>query len=271
MWFLAISLVSILSSVICDPVHIHLHPEVAIVDYNGPLHHEIFEIIRGVETLEIINSNITSMKGSMLAKLTKLKKIVFINCTVDVDGVDIENMFEGATNLKEFYARRIFARELRPEIVRKLAIEVFVMTDNNYPDLPGNLFNETKLKLLDLSENHLQTIDNEAFNGLSLLETLDLSTNELTVLSENVLKPLKNVKIINLSENKFTKFSVKDLPELKNLEELDLTSNPLQHLDLNGIETKTPKLKSIKISGTSIPEPQLKELKTAYPEILKSD
>lgn len=86
-----------LSSALCEPVHIHKHPEVAIVDYNGPLHDEIFAIIRGVEVLEIINSNITRMDGKMLSKLPKLKKIVFENCTIDSHG-DVEKILEGIEN-----------------------------------------------------------------------------------------------------------------------------------------------------------------------------
>ncbi|XP_044749750.1 leucine-rich repeat-containing protein 15-like isoform X2 [Coccinella septempunctata] len=270
MWQLSAGFVFLtLTLVLGGPVHIHMHPEVAIVDYNGPLHHEIFQIIRGVEILEIINSNITRMDGNMVSKLPKLKKIVFINCTVDVDAVDIENLFEGAVNLREFIARHIYARELHPEIIRKLPIEVYIMTDNHFPKIPGNLFNETKLRVLDLARNHLETIDEAAFNGLNLLEKLDLSTNKLTNLPENALKPLKALKILILKENKFTKFNIKSLANLPSLVELDLSSNPLQEVDLDGVEKFTPNLRSIDISGSSLTENQLKDLKTMYTGILK--
>ncbi|KAL3275801.1 hypothetical protein HHI36_020545 [Cryptolaemus montrouzieri] len=223
--------------------------------------------MKEAEVVEFRDSIITSLGGPMVPTLPKLKKIVLIDCTIEVDVADVENMFKGAINLREIHLRHIEVGKHKIHALRQTPIEVFIMTDNILPKLPDNCFNETKLKKLELRRDQLEEIDENAFNGLDNLEILDLESNKLKNIPKAGLVPLKNIKHINLKENLIESFGADQIPGLPHLESVGLRYNPLTQLNLDGIEALAPKLREIDIKGSRISNEKIEILKSKHTNI----
>ena len=136
--------------------------------------------------------------------------------------------------------------------------------------LPENIGSLTKLKVLDIKGNKLESLPG-SFENLKNLETLDLSLNygiklpndfllfsklkELNIACCNLPKildslvELKNLKKLNISSNRITKIHPK-IGNLEYLEELDLSYNKLEEIQLPILELKS--LKHLNLAGNKI-------------------
>ncbi|XP_030062633.1 extracellular matrix protein 2-like [Microcaecilia unicolor] len=91
------------------------------------------------------------------------------------------------------------------------------------------------IKRLDLQGNSINSIPNEAFNGMPNLEIIDLSKNNITSnsLGPQAFKTLKNLKRLYLDGNTLAQFPP-DLPST--LEEVKINENNLQVIDEHNLE-----------------------------------
>ncbi|MFM2290491.1 MAG: hypothetical protein RIS29_304, partial [Bacteroidota bacterium] len=96
---------------------------------------------------------------------------------------------------------------------------------NKLQKFPKIVSDTYTLEKLDLSENNISSIDDDAFEGLENLIELDLSFNELQYLPTSIGK-LKKLKRLNLSGNKISSLP-KEFEKLTSLEFLDFDSNPI--------------------------------------------
>ena len=112
---------------------------------------------------------------------------------------------------------------------------VLDLRGNNIKQIPANALSDiTNVTSIDLSRNHLSSINVNAFKGLNLLEILSLAGNKLCLPSsypKNVFKDLISLKVLNtFSNNCPTQHSripddvFKDLKALEKLS-LDATHN----------------------------------------------
>ncbi|KAL0853154.1 hypothetical protein ABMA27_012914 [Loxostege sticticalis] len=92
--------------------------------------------------------------------------------------------------------------------------------------------NMKDLKILQLSENQIHTIERDAFLELNGLERLDLSRNELTAISRRTFRGLTALKSLHLDGNQLKCVDEKALEHLKSLEVLTLNNNNLTYLAL---------------------------------------
>ncbi|PQJ09114.1 GTP-binding protein [Flavipsychrobacter stenotrophus] len=81
------------------------------------------------------------------------------------------------------------------------------------------------LEKLDLSENNINSIEDDAFEGLENLIELDLSFNKLQYLPSSIGQ-LKKLKRLNLSGNEISSLP-KEFENLTSLEFLDFNNNPI--------------------------------------------
>lgn len=96
---------------------------------------------------------------------------------------------------------------------------------NRLQKFPTTISDVKTLEKLDLSENRISSIEDDAFDGLENLIELDLSFNELTYLPTSLGK-LTKLKKLNLSGNKIGSLP-KEFENLTSLESLDFDGNPI--------------------------------------------
>lgn len=96
---------------------------------------------------------------------------------------------------------------------------------NKLEKFPTAISDAYTLEKLDLSENKIGSIDDDAFDNLENLIELDLSFNELNYLPTSIGK-LTKLKRLNLSGNKISSLP-KEFENLTSLEFLDFDSNPI--------------------------------------------
>lgn len=96
---------------------------------------------------------------------------------------------------------------------------------NKLQKIPIAISNVSTLERLDLSENKINSIEDDAFEGLENLVELDLSFNELSYLPTSIGR-LKKLKKLNLSGNKISNLP-REFENLHSLEFLDFDGNPI--------------------------------------------
>ena len=99
-------------------------------------------------------------------------------------------------------------------------------------DSQNSMFaNNTKLRMLDLSECQITTVPPEEFSHLHQLQILNLSFNEMTTFTVK-LSQLTALTLLNISHNKLTTLSPSTLKELDHIAteqriHVDISGNPL--------------------------------------------
>lgn len=106
-------------------------------------------------------------------------------------------------------------------------------------ELSGNLIesvdelafhNSTQLQIIDLSNNKLESLSERAMEGVLRLEYLNLGNNKLASLSETIFDPsrIRSVEKINLSGNRFTEIPTRTLQkQSSSLYSLNMAKNKL--------------------------------------------
>lgn len=97
--------------------------------------------------------------------------------------------------------------------------------------LTTGTFQVEKLKILDLSQNEISTIDDFTFASLRSLTNLDLSGNKLTTISRNTLSGLNELYRLDLDKNEIRTIENGAFADLRKLEILYLYENKLRVLN----------------------------------------
>ncbi|XP_017757402.1 PREDICTED: leucine-rich repeat and death domain-containing protein 1-like [Eufriesea mexicana] len=148
-------------------------------------------------------------------------------------------------------------------------LEVLILDNNLFPDVPSMSLNITTLSLncnsirylndslsnlpylrkLFLNGNNITRINENTFDNHEQLEELHLADNQLTYLPPNWSRSMKNLRNLILSGNKFTSLNSiihsADLPipfnDIPNLKCLNMAKNkiPLQQMQINHNSLKT--------------------------------
>lgn len=119
------------------------------------------------------------------------------------------------------------------------------LNGNKFLEVPQSLFSVGEsLAFLHLSENPIESIDNQSFTGLLMLRQLNISAlPELTEIKEDSMKPLTSLEVLHCRGNKkLATFNMANLRELKHLKELDVSNNALTTLYFGENEVEVDKL-----------------------------
>ncbi|XP_052065333.1 leucine-rich repeat-containing G-protein coupled receptor 5-like [Mytilus californianus] len=99
-----------------------------------------------------------------------------------------------------------------------LNLKLLNIGENEIKSLQGRLFvNNSNLRDLILSHNCIASIGENSFVGLANLQYLDLSHNEIAYIHDKAFSPLENLDDLNLSENKFPSLPMDGLQNLQQL------------------------------------------------------
>ncbi|KAJ9596478.1 hypothetical protein L9F63_012517 [Diploptera punctata] len=102
------------------------------------------------------------------------------------------------------------------------------LSENNITHLPQDVFVRLPtLQKLNLSRNHISTIEDGAFSNLTSLKRLDLSGNRLKSLTSNTFMGLESLEKLVLGQNLISRIKEGTFEELVSLKQLDVSGNPL--------------------------------------------
>ena len=111
-----------------------------------------------------------------------------------------------------------------PPISQKSKLELLDLSHNKLQTLTENAFvGFFKLQILDVSSNVISSIHVSTFIGLDNLHKLDLSSNYITSLSDNGFKDLHNLQILYVNDNYLSSIGNRTFYGLSHLKTLDLT------------------------------------------------
>ena len=121
--------------------------------------------------------------------------------------------------------------------------------------VPANAFSRvaTALARLDLENNSISTIDEDAFDGLTNLQDLNISNNNLTTLPADVFDGLTALRTIAVTGNSLTALDADIFDGLTALERLDINYNSLTELDADIFDGLTA-LERLDINYNSLTE-----------------
>ena len=128
-------------------------------------------------------------------------------------------------------------------------VRYLILSDNQLQTLPANIFNGlNSLIQLILANNQLQTLPANIFNSLQSLQYLYLDSNQLQTLPDNVFRDLNNLETISLNNNQLQTLPANTFNGLRSLKYLYLNNNQLQTL-LDTIFNDLNKLQDLNLSG----------------------
>ena len=120
-----------------------------------------------------------------------------------------------------------------PSIQNKLDL-----SNQNLTKVPENIFNQTNLEELNLSNNQLTGAIQSQIGQLKNLKVLNASNNQMTGVPAEVGQ-LTNLQTLDLSNNQLTGLP-NEIGNLKNLKTLNISGNNYSTLDLNTIIERLP-------------------------------
>lgn len=116
--------------------------------------------------------------------------------------------------------------------------KVLDLSNKGLTSIPGDVFLQTDLEELDVSDNNIIGAIQSEIRQLKNLKVLDASNNQMTGVPAEIGQ-LKDLNVLDLSDNQLTGLPF-ELGNLKNLKTLNLSGNSYFEQDLNIIKSKLP-------------------------------
>ncbi|XP_022916391.2 carboxypeptidase N subunit 2-like [Onthophagus taurus] len=180
-----------------------------------------FENIKPLKSELVVTVNITQ------SNITKISSGSFDDFRqlrkISLSGNVIEEIEFGAFSAETFRTQLPFLR-------------ILDLSENNIETLPKEIFNHSSTLELNLSSNALKQIEHGAFLNMHGLKKLDLSYNlissddEENVLPLGIFQDISTLEKLNLSHNSLKSIKIGTFSLLPYLFHLDLSHNELTHL-----------------------------------------
>lgn len=133
-------------------------------------------------------------------------------------------------------------------------VRVLDLSRNQLSELPAEAFRTlTGLACLSLRVNAIQSVDENAFAGLTELKELDISDNKLALLPDNTLSHLASLQTLNLSGNQLRILGARWFEALGRLRELDVSRNSLTKA-VSGVLQPLPGLSVLRLAENPLME-----------------
>lgn len=149
------------------------------------------------------------------------------------------------------------------------AVRFLNASGNSFQALESGAFSVSLIKILDLSNNRISTIEKEAFTDLEDVIYLYLSRNEIVQLDEDVFKKNNRLEFLKL-DNNIIDFPVgRPFLDIPSLRSLDMSSCKIRYLPEKTF-VRVPSLEELRLSHNLLPtiEPRsflpLESLKSLY-------
>ncbi|XP_076316479.1 uncharacterized protein LOC143228914 isoform X2 [Tachypleus tridentatus] len=188
--------------------------------------------------------------------------------------VDVgRHAFSYLPDLKELYLREVHNLKLFPDLSGTTALEHLLLNRGLLQDVPSGfctqtphlrsldlksnrlsklpeLRNCTKLRLLDLSYNHIQSLEDSPFRSQTKLIDLFLGNNFVERIYNSSFLGLKDLQVMDLKNNRITFIDIHAFAQVPQLRDLNLGNNLFSTLPTQGLQNlrqlktfNNPKLK----------------------------
>lgn len=195
------------------------------------VHSDLFKNLTQLEELDLSNNTLQEFHSKTLKNLSNLQSLNLSNNPLEeFDSKILENQ----SNLQSLNLSFNSLTKLDSNLFnQKDKLEKIILNDNKLTSIDF-LFDEVVyIRILNLSNNKLSTIDNNTFDNNSNLTELNLSKNQIKKLDGVVFKRLINLTSVDLSENLIDSIDVKEIQKLKKLSNLNLNGNRLRSFDFS--------------------------------------
>ena len=112
------------------------------------------------------------------------------------------------------------------------SLEMLNLTRNRLREVLSFQFNyrnrcAPNLKILDLSNNSIESLPSAAFSGLSRLHSLDLSSNSIAFMADRAFEGLSSLTVIKLANNRLPSLPPELFSDARDVQEIYLRNNTL--------------------------------------------
>lgn len=171
---------------------------------------------------KLIHLNLSKNKISNFEEIMELWKLKSLNCN-DNNLSSIQNLSFKNLNILDLSGNSITKIESFSSNNTFVDLEVLNLANNRFKKMPVILLDLPKLKVLNIKNNYVTTIDN--VENLNALKILNLNNNKLSNVT-NKLDNLTNLKILKICTNNLIALHLTN-----NLIELKVSGNYLKLID----------------------------------------
>ena len=170
-------------------------------------------------------------------------------------------LFSNSTSLEKLYLQNNSLTLLTPRLFAQLSKLVSLNLSRN--SIASHLLGDetfaglTNLHALDLSFNHLSSIDTSVFATMTSLRLLNLQHNNVHTISSAAFSPLKSLQILSMSFNNIERVEVAAFDGLSSLTSLSLDHNGLRSLHQDQFLSSSRTLEDLSLNDnhlTQVPQ-----------------
>ncbi|KAL5007915.1 hypothetical protein ScPMuIL_016721 [Solemya velum] len=212
---------------------------------------------KNLRILELNGNPIASAGRYAFRGLSKLEKLILSEAHDLTEFPDLT----GTSSLTELRLDRASIRVIPSDLCKDLhKLTSLDVHSNKISQLP-NFSDCSQLKLLNLGNNEITSLENSPFSGLGHLKDLTLQHNYITHIPRDAFTGLSKLQYLDMAFNKIRHIDDKGFVPISNLKDLNLGENYFSKLPTEGLQ-KLERLKTFHNKALHNPPPA-----NAFPKI----
>ena len=135
------------------------------------------------------------------------------------------------------------------------ALKELILNDNQIKTIQSSLSVYRDLKLFDISNNLINSLENDYFTQNQKIQTIIFNKNNISEINNSTFNKLKSLKELHIRENRLAELGPNSFKALSKLQHLDLSNNQISKIDKDTFQG-LQQLKSLNLSEnllTTIP------------------
>lgn len=201
--------------------------------------------------LHLSGNNLTALGNHAFGDLEALE---YINLSRNYITSLRRRSFQGLPSLQELDISFNRIEQLQVEQFSNLKkLRILKLNNNKLKALPRDVFLNTRIEYLDLSDNLINLWPSISFSDIGFtLRSIQFGTNLLEYIDATLFINIQFLLELNLTNNKITVLPDNTFSNLSNLTLLDLSYNPLVTTNFKEIFLNTPRLRTLNLKSTGL-------------------